>query len=411
VREALEGWLKNFRASPAQIAKIGFGDPVTKLVTSAAQSSGEDRKVVISIFPVVARPEILHKVFRIESEPLPDTVSGNGVGAGSFATPLCLGELLDLSFTLAPLFARDPGSGEQIIGSDEEDRIRQGFLNNCPLIAAMVAMVHVPNYRRRLLEMVTVERRQVSSFRRPARYEHCDSPDSSKAPKRVQLGSSVLYKVQFRRRLTATALVDRPTFLSTIVLDKTVCVSGALYINKSIPSQHSIHYAHMVDASGLQDLNRLPIWPAIIEKAYAVGKGNNSYDGIERYVNRREFELFQECIDAGGVNCQLEYGLPPDEVLADVAGPARFFPTEGLNNAQLRTILNRHSIRPTLVATRGNLPDSSVLPADHAVAVIDTQTTEVGFRITVIDALDGNHHTFSLAELRDLAEGIAQTKT
>jgi hypothetical protein len=57
------------------------------------------------------------------------------------------------------------------------------------------------------------------------------------------------------------------------------------------------------------------------------------------------------------------------------------------------------------------LPDSSVLPADHAVAVIDTQTTEVGFRITVIDALDGNHHTFSLAELRDLAEGIAQTKT
>jgi hypothetical protein len=50
VRQILEGCLRNLGAAPVQLALISIADPVTKLVASAAQSSGQDRKVVIAIF-------------------------------------------------------------------------------------------------------------------------------------------------------------------------------------------------------------------------------------------------------------------------------------------------------------------------------------------------------------------------
>ena len=56
VRNALESCLRNFGALPVHLAKISIGDPVTKLVATAAQSSAKDRKVVIAIFSNLAPP-------------------------------------------------------------------------------------------------------------------------------------------------------------------------------------------------------------------------------------------------------------------------------------------------------------------------------------------------------------------
>ena len=49
VRDALSGALQKLGVGANHLAKIRIADPVTKLVASASQSSGKDRKVVISI--------------------------------------------------------------------------------------------------------------------------------------------------------------------------------------------------------------------------------------------------------------------------------------------------------------------------------------------------------------------------
>lgn len=75
VSESLESCLRNMGARPAHLAKISIGDPVTKLVATAAQSSAKDRKVVIAIFsafsPALGRPTGLDLVFVTQGDERP----------------------------------------------------------------------------------------------------------------------------------------------------------------------------------------------------------------------------------------------------------------------------------------------------------------------------------------------------
>lgn len=362
-----------------------------------------DPEVLGAVEPPAQREDF----FRIESEPLPDILSGDGHNVPASKGPLCLGELLDLHFSTAPLYMKS-SSGASIIEEGEQFRIRQGFLGNCPLIACLVAMAHVPHHRRQLERMISVEPRRVQSFRRPAPYEHCVSGPPPPTP--AQLGSTGLYVVRFRRPLTPSAHVERPPFLGQVVRGTTVYVSGALYFDHTVTPEQ-LHYAHMVDDSNAQAPHVHPLWPAIIEKAYAVARGNNSYEGINNYLYPEHLAMYERCLEEMREDCFLPKGFDPLDVLEDVAGPSRAWSLQGLSDTQAMTILRRHEKRPTVVDTKDSLPEDGTPPPNHALAIVDAHGDRAStFRVTTLNAIDGMRHELSLKGLRQIVDSVFQTR-
>jgi hypothetical protein len=336
---------------------------------------------------------------QIEREPAPDALSGDGSGADSTLTPLCLGKKLQLQLTLDPLFHRN-ANGDPIINDGEHRTVRQGNLKNCPLAACLVAMARSPGYRQVLTKMIRDVPTPIFSTRQPALYESC--PSGPDPPEFQAYSDDHHFVVAFRRRLTPTASVNRPGWLGRVVQNTSVIVSTALYRD----TRHSpplLHYAHIEDIFTESSAGQ-PIWPAIIEKAYAVAKGNNSYEGLNNFVYQEHADMHEADPDF-----DLPQGLDPIDVMRDVAGPSTVRRLAALSNAQLKTRLRSFERRPIVLDTRDDLPADSIPPPDHAMAVVDVaDASGDDLVVTIFDALNGTRQPFNLDTLRATFANIFQ---
>jgi hypothetical protein len=196
--------------------------------------------------------------------------------------------------------------------------VKQGALNNCPLAAILVAMAHATSAV--LSGMITEQAATVQSRRR--------SDPAGQYPYQ----SSRLYRVQFRSGSLQT-------------------VSSMLYY-----AWGRVAYAHSDAGVG---------WMSFIEKAYAVFRGSNSYNGL---------------------NTATQVGPPPsaNRVIEDLAGPPDIADLVGnrmfvhgsadvaLTNQNLRQMLARADGRATIAASPAQgIPTGIGILHNHTYAVLD----------------------------------------
>jgi hypothetical protein len=321
----------------------------------------------------------------IPVEPRPDLLSGDGSGRPDddghqlVIEPMCLGKTLHLQFTMDPLFNRDKAAGASMIVEAEHLMIRQGAVKNCPLAACLVALARSPGWRPLLLGMVSEIPEFISSCRHPAKHEWCRE---SEKPRFECFSSDHHFVVTFRRKIELSGfLLNRPKWLNKIaVKGPQVIVTGTLY-------QHTghqpplLHYVHLANELGIS--KGQPIWPAIIEKAYAVAKGNH-YES-------------------------LNHGLDSVDVLRDIAGPATRIRLNRLDEAALTAKLSDFIRRPVVLDTRDDLPELAIPPRDHAVAVVEFGKDLKGRRkVSVFDAANAVQVDFLVRDLESTFSDIAQ---
>lgn len=197
----------------------------------------------------------------------------------------------------------------------QPDDVIQGAIATCPAAAAMVAMAHANSAAIR--NMIT----------------------------HLQSGSPRVYHIQFRRRRA------RGTRVTTRFYHR-----GGGLIYASSPN-------------GI-------IWPSLLEKAYAVYAGGNSYRGLARG--------------------QRQLGNPPDvaQVMQDFVGNFSWIahtdaqnvtqPLSGLSSVQGRNLtqaLRQAGNRPTIAASLGaNVPAATNVVANHAYAILGYRNARVTLR-------------------------------
>lgn len=200
----------------------------------------------------------------------------------------------------------------------------QGQIAACPIAAVMVATAHArPDRIQALLGppqagVVLSKRRDDEIFR---------------------FWSSTTYQVRFRRGPATT-------------------VTPVVYYD-----DRQVAYARTQDAPG---------WPSLVEKAYAIWRGGNSYNGLNQGTT---------------------LGPPPDAqmVLEDLSGPSdmadiiggRFFPNasteRALTDTDLSGMANRGSRRPTIAGSLLHGTTRGVV-SNHAYAVLRWRNGRVVLR-------------------------------
>lgn len=191
----------------------------------------------------------------------------------------------------------------------------QGAISTCPAAAAMMAMAHA------------------NPAAIPSMFTN------------FQNGSPRVYSIQFRRRNARVVRVTTRFYHQ-----------GRRLIYASSP-------------------NRV-IWPSLLEKAYAVFAGGNSYRGLAR--------------------SQRQLGNPPDvsQVMQDFVGNFGWIahtnsqnvtqPLSGLPSSQRRNLtraLRQAGDRPTIAASLGaNVPTATNVVANHAYAVLGYSHKRVSLR-------------------------------
>ena len=115
-----------------------------------------------------------------------------------------------------------------------------------------------------------------------------------------------------------------------------------------------------------------PGWPSLIEKAYAIWKGRDSYNRLNMGTTYRPVPDAQTVLgDLVG---------PSD--MADISG-GRFFPHNGndraLTNADLTAMVRRATRRPTIAASLAQGAQNGVV-SDHAYAVLRLRQSRVMLR-------------------------------
>ncbi|MBE9111197.1 hypothetical protein IQ273_17465 [Nodosilinea sp. LEGE 07298] len=148
-----------------------------------------------------------------------------------------------------------------------------------------------------------------------------------------------------------------------------VPITGVLFVDLRFNAIH-----HMRGSNGA-------LWPSLIEKAYAVGRGQNTYQGLESTVG-----LAEAMRDMTGFAEEEHLVNVPGDTLPEIA-PER-----------LNTWLSQHGRRPIIL---GSPPNAPFVTGNHTFAVIGkTKTT-----VTVIDALESTptarEVVVPLAEIRD----------
>jgi hypothetical protein len=292
-------------------------------------------------------------------EPDPDRNTGEG--------SLGLGKDLGMRVFAGALFNGAPSMHEPI----------QGFLGNCPLAAVLCAMAHVPAQRQRLRNDILKEvALPVESNRQRNDYEYFSAARPSPLPMASPHGpfkSDRLIAVRFQRTFPVQALstdvFEAGRLRQRLNAPGSVPVTGVLFVDLRFSQ---IHY--MRGSGGA-------LWPSLIEKAYAVGRGQNTYQGLEGTVGLAEAMRDMT-------------GAAEEEHL--VNGPGDTLPE--ITTKRLNTWLSQHDNRPIIL---GSPPDSPLVTGNHTFAVIGkTRTT-----VTVIDALESTpaarEVVVPIAEIRD----------
>ena len=273
-------------------------------------------------------------------EPDPDRNTGEG--------DLGLGRDLGMKVFGAALFNGPPSRHEPI----------QGYLGNCPLGAVLCAMAHVPRQRQRLQDDILKEvAMPVESNRQRKDYEYFVNDRPSPLPMASPRGpftSERLIAVRFQRTFPVQALstdvLEAARLRERLDAPGSVPVTPVLFVDLRFDDLH-----YMRGASGA-------LWPALIEKAYAVGRGANSYQGLEGSVGLAEamrdltgFAEEQHLVPAAGDS------LPP------------------ITDRTLEAWLAQHAGRPVILGSPGHAP---MVQGNHTFAVIG----KTGTTVTVIDA-------------------------
>ena len=268
------------------------------------------------------------------TEPDPDLDSGQGT-PGPVVQGAGLGD---------NLYMKEPKGAPRFVNEVqvETDEVRQGFLLNCPLPAAMAAMAHVPAGQEKIRDMIVEVPGPVDSKRqrKPTEYFVGQQPTPLREE---QFVSSRSFDVKLRGRATTR-------------------VTPQLYHN--LKDNDSLHYSFSSDGA---------LWPSLIEKAYVVNKGN-TYQGING-------------------------NLSAVEALEALYGPAsevRLKPD--LKNQTLIGILKKHGQRPTIAGSLENQEQGSPITGHHAYVVVGFE--EKDNKVKLYDALSGTTVDQSLADFR-----------
>ena len=178
------------------------------------------------------------------------------------------------------------------------------------------------------------------------------------ASPRVPFTSDRLIAVRFQRTFPVQALstdvFEAGRLRQRLAAPGSVPVTSVLFVDLRFDA---IHY--MRGASGA-------LWPALIEKAYAVGRGANTYQGLEDTVG-----LAEAMRDMTGSAEEEHLVKAPGDTLPPIT------------NKKLNAWLAEHATRPIILGSPDNAP---LVTGNHTFAVIGkTKTT-----LTVIDALKAN---------------------
>lgn len=267
-------------------------------------------------------------------EPDPDLDSGQGT-PGPVPQGAGLGDNLYMQEPKgAPLFV----NGVQV----ETAEVRQGFLLNCPLPAAMAAMAHVPAGQAKIRAMIT---------------EILSPVDSSRQRKATEY-----FVNQQPKTLRAEQFVSSRSF-DVKLRTGTVRVTPQLY--HDLTDNDTLHYSRSTAGA---------LWPSLIEKAYVVNQGN-TYQAING-------------------------NLSAVEALEALHGPASEISLKpSLKNTTLIGILKKHGERPTIAGSLENQEEGSPITGHHAYVVVGF-TTEGEDKVTLYDALSGKTVELSLADFR-----------
>lgn len=208
-------------------------------------------------------------------------------------SPVFMHRGLTLKNVVTRLFDGDPRAEDVI----------QGAIGNCPLAAVLVALAHTKPAR--LKSMISEQTLDVVSK------DKSDTTFSVKTDK--------LLTVQFRK--------GNPVEMSRL-----------LYHNKD----NDLFYA-----SASRDVS----WVSFIEKAYAVWRGGNGYNGLN---------------DTTTVN-----GPPTaNKVMEDLVGEYEFAVPANTSDKDLLAMLADAKKHPTIGASNAQLPEESPIVASHGYAVM-----------------------------------------
>lgn len=221
------------------------------------------------------------------------------------------------------------------------DDVRQGHTGNCPLIATLAALAHAhPN---KVQRMVARRNAEVSA-------RVIDTNQTAHEYHELHYWSPFLFEVVFAAGI--------PIFVSGYLWHR----GGVLEYGRS---------------------ERGDLWPSILEKAFVVEHGGNSYGKI--------------------------FGsLIPFEVMNTVLGPSREVIARGASEAALEEILKKASKKPTIADTFTNLPPRVRVPNGiigfHTYAVRGMK----GQTVQVYNPLDGQTIDISLATFQRVFETVVQ---
>lgn len=292
-------------------------------------------------------------------EPDPDWDTGEG--------SLGLGKDLGMRVFTGALFNGAPSMHEPI----------QGFLGNCPLAAVLCAMAHIPAQRQRLRNDIFKEvALPVESNRQRKGYEYFPADRPSPLPLASPSGpfkSDRLIAVRFQPTFPVQALSTDS--LEAARLRKRLDAPGSVPVTSVLFVDLRLSTLHYMRGSGNV------LWPSLIEKAYAVGHGQNTYQGLEGTIGLAEAMRHMT-------------GFAEEEHL--VNGPGDTLPE--ITTKRLNTWLSQHGKRPIIL---GSPPNAPLVTGNHTFAVIGKTSTTV----TVLNALKATpaerEVVVPLGEIRD----------
>jgi hypothetical protein len=210
---------------------------------------------------------------------------------------------LTLKNVITPLFDGDP----------KAEDVMQGYIQNCELAAVLVAIAHTTPTL--LTNMISEQTTDVVS--------------KDKFEEKVSVKTDKLLTVQFRK--------GNPVEMSRL-----------LYHNKG----NELVYAKS---------SRGVSWVSFLEKAYAVLRGGNSYNGLN---------------DTTTLN-----GPPaPDKVMNDVVGDLEFAVPAKTKDKDLLAMFASARKHPTIAASNAELPEESPIVGSHGYAVMGVKGKTVLLR-------------------------------
>lgn len=295
-----------------------------------------------------------------------------------------LGDDLKLEKFSDPLFVGSPAPGQPV----------QGFLDNCPLIAVLTAMTHVPKMRD-VIEAGGIVRERVgrfSTFRIREMYEYRINERPNIMPRLPEgnrnFEGNRFFAANFFQNPQLAAIGPRQSVniwfaghnVTRLVSPVFYKFDGNSRFQEASPPLH-LYYAHSTNRA---------LYPSAIEKAY----------------------VYLKC-GSGQVNYQkINDGLPVDEVMYEVAGYARHGvisqPPHGsfdlLPNKRWKRWLEHHHTRPTILTSKRQ-PEPSSAQNTSATDYVQDPDLVVGDHAYPVIGFDGMAKTITVVNvLKEVGE-------